>query len=127
LIVRSDTGIVVEDLDGDGYEQTGWDLVYLHIATEGRVPNGTYVQKNDRIGHASCEGGIATGTHLHFVRKYNGEWVAADGPIPFVIGGWTVHQGALPYEGTLTKSDKTIIADPVGELKSVIIRSSNDP
>ena len=127
LIVRSDTGIVVEDLDGDGYEQTGWDLVYLHIATQGRVPNGTYVQKNDRIGHASCEGGIATGTHLHFVRKYNGEWVAADGPIPFVIGGWTVHQGTLPYEGTLTKGDKTIIADPVGELKSVIIRSSNDP
>jgi len=127
LIVRSDTGIVVEDLDGDGYEQTGWDLVYLHIATQGRVPNGTYVQKNDRIGHASCEGGIATGTHLHFVRKYNGEWVAADGPIPFVIGGWTVHQGALPYEGTLTKGDKTIIADPVGELKSVIIRTSNDP
>jgi len=117
----------VEGVDGDGYERRGLDVVYLHIATEGRVPNGTYVQKNDRIGHASCEGGIATGTHLHFVRKYNGEWVAADGPIPFVIGGWTVHQGALPYEGTLTKGDKTIIADPVGELKSVIIRSSNDP
>lgn len=127
LIVRSDNGVVVEDLDGDGYEQTGWDLVYLHIATLGRVANGTYVQKNDHIGHASCEGGIATGTHLHFVRKYNGEWVAADGAIPFVLDGWTVHQGALPYEGTMTRGDKTIIADPVGQLKSVIIRTSNDP
>lgn len=126
LIVRSDKGVVVEDLDGDGYEQTGWDLLYLHIATEGRVPAGTYVQKNDHIGHASCEGGIATGTHLHLARKYNGEWVAADGPIPFVLSGWTVHQGALPYEGTMTKGDKKIIADPVGQLKSVIIRSSND-
>jgi murein DD-endopeptidase MepM/ murein hydrolase activator NlpD len=127
LIVRSDHGVVVEDLDGDGYEQTGWDLVYLHIATIGRVPVGTYVQQNDRIGHASCEGGIATGTHLHFVRKYNGEWVAADGPIPFVLSGWTVHQGEAPYAGTMTRGSQKIIADPVGQLKSVIIRSSNDP
>jgi hypothetical protein len=117
---------VIEDLDGDGYEQTGWDLVYLHIATEGRVATGTYVQMNDRIGHASCEGGQATGTHLHFVRKYNGEWVAADGPIPMVLNGWTVHQGKASYEGTLTKDDKVIFADPVGQLKSVIIRSLND-
>ena len=127
LIVRSERGVVVEDLDGDGFEQTGWDLVYLHIAAVDRVPVGTYVQQNDRIGHASCEGGIATGTHLHFVRKYNGEWVAADGPMPFVLSGWTVHDGAAPYEGTLTRNNQTIIADPVGQLKSVIIRSSNDP
>ncbi len=126
LIVRSGNGVVVEDLDGDGYEQTGWDLVYLHVATVDRVPAGTYVKTNDHIGHASCEGGEATGTHLHFVRKYNGEWVAADGPIPFVLSGWTVHQGALPYEGTMTNGDRTIIASPVGELKSAIIRVPND-
>lgn len=127
LIVRSERGVVVEDLDGDGYEQTGWDLVYLHIASVGRVPVGTYVQRNDRIGHASCEGGVATGTHLHFVRKYNGEWVAADGPMPMVLDGWTVHQGSVPYEGTLTRDTSVVIADPVGQLKSVIIRSTNDP
>jgi murein DD-endopeptidase MepM/ murein hydrolase activator NlpD len=127
LIVRSDHGLVVEDLDGDGYEQTGWNLVYLHIAAEGRVPVGTYVQENDRIGHASCEGGIATGTHLHFVRKYNGEWVAADGPMPFTLDGWVAHNGKAAYLGTLTKGEQTVIADPVGQLKSVIIRSSNDP
>jgi LasA protease len=126
LIVRSERGVVVEDLDGDGYEQTGWDLVYLHIATDGRVAAGTYVQENDRIGHASCEGGQATGTHLHFARKYNGEWVAADGPLPMVLDGWTVHQGAAPYAGTLTKDQSTIVADPVGQLKSVIIRTKND-
>jgi len=118
---------VVEDLDGDNHEQTGWDLVYLHIATDGRVPVGTYVQENDLIGHASCEGGIATGTHLHFVRKYNGEWLAADGPVPFVLDGWTVHQGDEPYVGTLTRGDRVVVADPVGQLKSVIIRATNDP
>lgn len=127
LIVRSERGVVVEDLDGDGLEQTGWDLVYLHIATDGRVPAGTLVQKNDHIGHASCEGGLATGTHVHLVRKYNGEWVAADGPVPFVLGGWTIHQGALPYEGTMTRDNKVIVASPVGELKSVIYREVNDP
>ncbi len=127
LIVRSGQGVVVEDLDGDGLEQTGWDLVYLHIATVDRVPVGTYVQENDKIGHASCEGGIATGTHLHFVRKYNGEWVAADGPLPFKLDGWTVHAGEVPYLGTLVKGIQTIIADQVGQFKSVIIRTSNDP
>jgi LasA protease len=127
LIVRSEHGVVVEDLDGDGYEQTGWDLLYLHIATKDRVPAGTYVQINDRLGHASCEGGVATGTHLHFARKYNGEWVAADGPLPLILSGWTVHEGSLPYEGTLTRGDRVIIADPVGQLSSVIIRQPNDP
>ena len=43
------------------------------------------VETDDRIGHASCEGGVSTGTHLHFARKYNGEWVLADGPLPFVL------------------------------------------
>lgn len=126
LIVRSGNGVVVEDLDGDGYEQTGWDLLYLHIATQDRIPLGTYVKTNDHIGHPSCEGGIATGTHLHFVRKYNGEWVAADGPMPFVLSGWTAHQGDQPYVGTLTKGDKTIVADPVGQAWSIIIRTLND-
>ncbi len=126
LIVRSGNGVVVEDLDGDGYEQTGWDLLYLHVATLDRVPSGTWVQKNDHIGHASCEGGIATGTHLHFVRKYNGEWIAADGPIPFDLSGWVVHQGSKPYEGTMTNGTRTIIADPVGQAKSNIFRDSND-
>ncbi len=127
LIVRSGNGVVVEDLDGDGYEQTGWDLLYLHIATQDRVPLGTWVKTNDHIGHASCEGGIATGTHLHFVRKYNGEWVAADGPLPFDLGGWIAHQGDAPYVGTLTRGDRTIIADPVGQAWSITIRATNDP
>jgi hypothetical protein len=52
--------------------------------------------------------------------------VAADGPIPFVLNGWTVKQGKLPYEGTMVKEDKVITADPVGQLKSVIIRALND-
>jgi len=121
-VARSGNGVVIVDLDGDGDEHTGWNLLYLHIATDGRVPLHTWVQADDRIGRASSEGGASTGVHLHFARKYNGEWIIAEGPLPFVIGGWTVHAGAQPYEGTLTRGTRTVIADPVGRSWSVIIR-----
>lgn len=126
LVVRSSNGAVVVDLDGDGYEQTGWALLYMHIAAKDRVPLGTWLETNDRIGHASCEGGVSTGTHLHFARKYNGEWVTADGPIPFIISGWRVVAGAKAYEGKLVKGDKTVTADPVGQKWSNIFRDKND-
>jgi LasA protease len=125
-VVRSTTGVVVLDLDDDGHEQTGWDLLYLHVATKDRAPLGVWLDAGDLIGHPSCEGGIATGTHLHFVRKYNGEWVLADGPLPFILSGWVTHAGAKPYEGTLTKGDKTVIAQPNGSAETQIIRNAGE-
>ncbi len=122
VVVRSGNGIVMLDLDGDGYEQTGWDLMYLHIATKDRVPVGTRLKTNDRIGHPSCEGGVATGTHTHLTRKYNGEWLAADGPLPFVLGGWQVHAGDKNYQGSLTKDDQVVTAQPDGSHGSSIVR-----
>jgi len=125
LVVSSDHGVVMLDLDGDGNEETGWNLLYLHIATEGRIPLGTWVEVDDRLGQPSCEGGVSTGTHLHFARKYNGEWILADGPLPFNLDGWIPHNGEKPYYGTLTRDDETITASQVGELHSVIFR--DDP
>ena len=126
LVVRSENGIVMVDLDGDGYEQTGWNLLYLHIATKDRVPNGTWLELNDKIGHASCEGGVSTGTHVHFARKYNGEWVTADGPIPFVMDGWRVVAGEEPYKGKLVRGDEEIIADQLSQAWSNIIREADE-
>jgi murein DD-endopeptidase MepM/ murein hydrolase activator NlpD len=104
LVVRAEDGVVVINLDYINNEHLGWVLLYLHIATEGRIVNaGDEVNTGDKLGHPSCEGGISTGTHVHMARKYNGEWMAADGPIPLVLSGWTAHNGALPYKGTLTK------------------------
>jgi len=122
LVVRSNNGAVMVDLDGDGYEQTGWNILYMHIAKEDRVPLGTWLEVNDRIGHASCEGGVSTGTHLHFARKYNGEWVTADGPIPFIMDGWRVVAGEKAYEGKLVRGDEVVLADPVGQKWSNIFR-----
>jgi len=115
------------DLDGDGYEQTGWDILYMHVGKKDRVPVGTWLEVNDRIGHASCEGGVTTGTHLHFARKYNGEWVTADGPIPFIMDGWRVVAGEKAYEGKLVRGDQVVTADPVGQKWSNIFRDKPTP
>jgi LasA protease len=110
IIVRSENGLVIQDLDYDGIEQTGWDIMYLHIGTEDRVPVGTRVETNDRIGHPSCEGGVSLGTHTHVVRKYNGEWILAAGPIPFTMSGYVAANGSKIYEGTLIGNGKIVTA-----------------
>lgn len=110
MIVRSETGVVILDLDGDGNERTGWTILYLHVATEGRAPMGLQVKQGDPIGWPSCEGGRTTGTHIHIARKYNGEWIPADGPLAFNLDGWIAHNGAAPYFGTLTKNGLIVTA-----------------
>lgn len=127
LVVRSGRGVVVLDLDGDGHEQTGWVLIYLHLSSDNRVPVGTWVDADDPLGHPSCEGGLATGTHVHIARKYNGEWIAADGPMPFVLNGWQAHAGSIAYKGSLTRDGQTISANIYGAYASRITRSENDP
>jgi LasA protease len=110
VVARSETGIVVLDLDGDGDERTGWDIFYLHIGTQDRVPAGTILKRGDRIGHPSCEGGESTGTHVHIARKYNGEWIPADSVLPMTLEGWVVHSSGQPYQGTLTHFSDVITA-----------------
>jgi LasA protease len=124
-VVRSANGIVVIDLDGDGKEQTGWSIFFLHIGHTGRVPLGTFINTDEPIGHPSCEGGNSTGTHIHMARKYNGEWLAADGPVPFVMSGFTAHNGTDPYLGTLTRGNQTIVAHTSVEVDSIITRPSS--
>jgi LasA protease len=110
LVIYSQNGEVLVDLDGDGHEETGWVLFYLHLATQGRAPVGTRVQVGDPIGHPSCEGGAAESSHLHFARRYNGEWIAADGPLPMILSGWQAHSDGRQYDGTMTRSGQERIA-----------------
>jgi LasA protease len=122
LVVRSERGIVILDLDGDGNENTGWALLYYHIAAKDRVPVGTWLEVDERIGHPSCEGGSATGTHVHIARKYNGEWIEADGPLPFVLSGWRAAAADRLYEGYLFKGEQVVSARPQGSSPSSIFR-----
>lgn len=110
VVARSETGVVMLDLDGDGDERTGWVLLYLHVATIGRTPLGAELKQGQAVGFPSCEGGTATGTHVHLARKYNGEWIAADSAIPFNLEGWVAHNGDVPYSGTLTRGSRTVTA-----------------
>ena len=127
LVVRSANGVVALDLDRDGQEQTGWVVVYIHIAIQDRVETGTLVTAGSPIGHPSCEGGPSTGTHAHIARKYNGEWIPAGGPVPFEMGGWTVKNLDEPYQGYLIKDDQIIIANRFGTHESQMSWSLSEP
>ena len=120
IIVRDGPGILVLDLDGDGDERTGWVVFYLHVAEEDRVSVGTAVKAGDPLGHPSCEGGRSTGTHIHIARKYNGEWMVADGTIPFVLSGWRPIRGEKAYSGWLVKDDLRVVANTNPDNRSTI-------
>jgi len=114
-VVRAELGQIIQDIDipgtpADGLEQTGWVVLYMHIATRDRVEPGTYLHAGDRIGHPSCEGGHTTGTHAHVARRYNGEWISADRDLPFVMDGWVSFGASREYDGYLSKEGHTIVA-----------------
>jgi hypothetical protein len=104
VVVRSGEGQVLLDLDGDGFEQSGWVVLYLHIYEADRVAEGASLQQGARIGHPSCEGGAAEASHLHLARRYNGEWIpAGSGASPMTLSGWGAQADRVPYEGTLVR------------------------
>ena len=106
VVTRSDFGAVVVDLDGDGYAGTGWAITYMHLESRDRVAVGTMVQTGDPLGHPSCEGGYSNGTHVHLARTYNGRWVAADGAMPFAMGGWVSAGLGREYDGQLIRGNE---------------------
>ncbi len=107
IVVRQ--GEVQLDLDGDGHIQTGWVLLYLHVALDVDAPVqvGQHINQGDVIGYASCEGGLANSSHLHLARRYNGEWLDAGGPVPMKLGEWVVQPSLIPYEGFITNGSET--------------------
>lgn len=121
FIIHSDTGAVIQDIDGDGYSQIGWTIVYMHILIDERVEVGQFVKAGDRIGHPSCEGGISIGTHLHIARRYNGEWIDASGAVPFEMDGWISIGTGNHYDGYLKKNGVTLEAcvcrDPINTIQ----------
>jgi murein DD-endopeptidase MepM/ murein hydrolase activator NlpD len=120
LVARSGSDGVMLDLDADGDERTGWNIFYLHLASEGRVALGEELKAGDYMGYPSSEGGEATGTHIHIARKYNGEWIPASGPSGFNLDGWVVHAGSEPYLGTLTRNGVVVVACLCSDLYSEV-------
>ncbi len=110
LILRAEDGEVIQDLDGDGLEQTGWVVLYMHVESRDRVQPGTHVKAGDPIGHPSCEGGVSSGTHLHLARRYNGEWISTDGQVPFNLDGWISQGYGTEYDGVLKHNHESVEA-----------------
>ena len=110
VISYAENGAVLQDLSGDGDVRSGWVVLYMHISSTGRAALGSVLQAGDVIGYASCEGGYSSGTHLHLARRYNGEWVAVDRDLPFVLSGWISAGSGSQYEGTLSRNDTIVEA-----------------
>jgi murein DD-endopeptidase MepM/ murein hydrolase activator NlpD len=110
LILRAENGAVIQDLDDDGLEQTGWVVLYMHVEARDRVRPGVFLKAGEKIGHPSCEGGVSSGTHVHVARRYNGEWIPADQDIPFVMDGWLPSGLGAEYDGYLNRGGQKIEA-----------------
>lgn len=121
VVVRVDPAAAILDLDGDGDERTGWVIYYLHLASTSIAPLGSVLKAGDPIGKPSCEGGDATGTHVHIARKYNGEWIPAEGALAFNLEGWIAKNGSHPYLGTLTRLNKVVTACECSDIDSQIM------
>ena len=122
IVTRSENGILQLTLVDDTGKTTGWDLLFMHIAKKDRISAGVRVMTNDPIGHPSCEGGIATGTHVHIARMYHGEWIGAGDPFPYILSGWLALPGERPYQSTLIKGDRVVESNIVGTSNAMIIR-----
>ncbi len=103
-VVQVEHGRVVINLDGTGFQGSGWSLLYMHMASQDRVETGTVVKTGDHIGHPSCEGGAAETSHLHFARLYNGQWIpVGDERVPLVLSGWVFKGSTQEYDGTMQR------------------------
>lgn len=105
VLVEGVVGEVWLDLDGDGDRRTGPVVQYLHLSSEERAAPGTRLKAGDPIGHPSCEGGVSFATHLHLSRSYDGEWLAAAGPAPMLLGGWRTWGSGSSYDGGMQHAD----------------------
>jgi hypothetical protein len=57
---------------------------------------------------------------VHIARKYNGEWIPADGALPFNLSGWVATNGSSAYQGYLVKFGKTITASESSSSASLV-------
>ena len=59
--------------------------------------------------------------HLHFARRYNGVWIAADDPgAPLDLDGWIVKSSAREYDGWMVKDDVWLEAwDAPGDINAI--------
>jgi len=96
----------------------GWKTSYYHLEYLGVPGSQGNVNQNFRIGaigEGVCNGGFASGAHVHFTLCYNGAYYDLDG---IKFSGWEVHSGPDPYTTGYLERD--------GEILPVYSRVRND-
>ncbi|MGD2163767.1 MAG: LamG domain-containing protein, partial [Anaerolineales bacterium] len=71
----------------------GWSTHYYHLVnlgSSGSVGPKSQNQLIGGIGEETCNGGFATGPHVHFALFYNGAPYDLEG---LKLTGWTIHEG----------------------------------
>ena len=122
IVTRSENGILQTALVDPQGNPTGWELLYMHVSAKDRPAVGTLVHTNDPIGHPSCEGGDATGRHVHLARLYRGEWIGAGDPFPLVLSGWLAEPGEKPFYSSLIKGDEVVTGPNLNRNHAIITR-----
>lgn len=125
IVAKTGDASLQLDLDGDGNVQTGWVIYYLHLSNASLVPEGTKLKAGDPVGHPSCDGGRATGTHVHIGRKYNGEWIPAYGTLAFNLDGWVELPTTVAYQGKMVKSTRSVRACTCSDQFSFVTAVNN--
>ena len=90
-------------------ENQGWSLVYYGLSAKPGLKVGDRVEIGESLGH--IDAGAWNGS-FWLARKYNGEWIGANGIVPFALGGWKL---ALDKDGrnlTMHKPELTIYSQP---------------
>jgi LasA protease len=122
VVIRSSDSVVVLALTDGENDPSGWQIFYMHLAEQDRVAQGVRVLEGEPIGHPSCEGGQATGTHVHIARLFKGEWIGAGGAFPLVLSGWTALPGEKQFQSQLVKEGRVVTARQDGGIDSRIFR-----
>ncbi len=101
-VVASAGGTPVR-LSNCGYKilhSNGWETFYYHLENT-QFLSGS-INQNDKIGviantlaEATCDGGAASGPHVHFSLRHNGAFVAINGT---TLSEWYVHSGRYSYD-----------------------------
>jgi hypothetical protein len=122
IITRSENGVLQTALIDAQGNPTGWELLYMHVSAADRPAVGAIVHTNDPIGLPSCEGGEATGRHVHLARLYRGEWIGAGEPFPLVLSGWLAIPGEKPFYSSLIKGDQVVTGPNLNGNHAIIVR-----
>ena len=114
---------MVVDLDGDGLEETGWNLIYLHIATTDRVPVGTWLEQGSGSDTPAVRADRPRGRICIWPANTTANGCRRKAPWPD-LQGWEARAGRFDYKGWLVRGDQVITANLFGAQEAHISREN---